>query len=338
MASVTITDVAHRAGVSMKTVSRVMNAEPHVREQVREKVLRAVRELSYRPKVSARSLAGARSYQLGFLLHQLSPYGMHAALGALRACRAAGYHLIVETIDLQALELPSDMEAMTNSLSVDGMILLAPVCDNGVVLNALATAAIPVARIAPATQRPTAAQIEVQDEAAARTITDHLLDLGHRRVGLVQGPVGHAASSRRLAGFSKALAARGLEPEPELMQQGLFTFESGRQAAERLLRLKSPPTAVFASNDLMALGVMAKAQELGLSIPRDLSVAGFDDIASASMVWPGLTTMRQPMADMAAAAAEAIIAVAGKEPPAQIARPAFACELVVRGSTAPPRA
>ena len=338
MASVTITDVAHRAGVSMKTVSRVLNAEPHVREQVREKVLRAARELRYRPKVSARSLAGARSYQLGFLLHQVSPYAMHAALGALRACRAAGYHLIVETIDLQALELPSDMEALVNGLSVDGMILLAPVCDNAIVLDALDGAAIPTVRIAPATQRPHGVQIEVQDEAAARTITDHLLDLGHRRIGLVQGPHGHAASSRRLSGFKKALATRGLEAAPELVQQGLFTFESGREAAANLLALKSPPTAVFATNDLMALGVMAKAQELGLGIPADLSIAGFDDIASASMVWPGLTTMRQPMADMADAAAETIIAATGKDPPPPEVRPAFACELVVRGSTAPPRA
>ena len=337
MASVTITDVARQAGVSMKTVSRVMNAEPHVREQVREKVLRAARELRYRPKVSARSLAGARSYQLGFLLHQVSPYAMHAALGALRACRAAGYHLIVETIDLQALELVSDMDALVNSLSVDGMILLAPVCDNAIVLDALEAAAIPAVRIAPATRRPQTAQIDVQDEAAARTITDHLLDLGHRRIAMVQGPAGHAASRSRLEGFRKALAARGLEAQPELLPQGLFTFESGRDAAVGLLALRSPPTAVFAANDLTALGVMAKAQELGLSIPGDLSVAGFDDIASASMVWPGLTTMRQPMADMAAAAAETVITAAGKDPARQNVRPPFACELVVRGSTAPPR-
>ena len=338
MTSVTITDVAHRAGVSMKTVSRVLNAEPHVREQVREKVLRAARELRYRPKVSARSLAGARSYQLGFMLYQVSPYAMHAALGALKACRAAGYHLIVESIDLQAEELDSDMEALVNGLSVDGLILLAPVCDNPIVLDALESAAVPVVRIAPATQRPYGGRIEVEDEAAALAITEHLLDLGHRRIGLVQGPRGHGASSRRLAGFRKALAARGLEADPELIRQGLFTFESGREAAGALLALRSPPTAVFATNDLMALGVMAKALELGLGIPRDLSVAGFDDIASASMVWPGLTTMRQPMAEMAVAAAEAIIAATGKDPPPQAARPPFACELVVRGSTAPPRA
>ena len=332
MASVTITDVARRAGVSMKTVSRVLNAEPHVREEVRDRVLGVARELRYRPKVSARSLAGARSYQVGFLLHQVSPYAMHAQLGALRACRAAGRHLVVETIDLAALDLTSDMEALVNGLQVDGIILLAPVCDNAIVLNALDAAEVPYVRIAPATARPHSACVEVEDEAAARTITDHLLGLGHRRIGLVQGAPGHAASARRLVGFRKALAARGLEAEPALIQDGLFNYDSGWEAGGRLLALANPPTAVFAANDLTALGVMAKAQSLGLRIPDDLSVVGFDDIAAAGMVWPGLTTMRQPMADMAAMAAAMIISGLGERPP-----PRFACELVVRGSTAPPR-
>ena len=336
MASVTITDVARRAGVSMKTVSRVMNAEPHVRDQVRERVIRAARELSYRPKVSARSLAGARSYQLGVLFQQVSPYAMHAALGALGTCRAAGYHLVMETISLDSPDLRSDLDAMANSLSVDGMILMAPICDNTVVLGALEDAGFPVVRVAPEVHWPGSLQIEVQDEAAARTMTEHLLDLGHRRIAMIQGPAGHAASALRLSGFKTALAERGVELDAELVQPGLFNVESGRVAAERLLKLKSPPTAIFAGNDVMALGAMAKAQEMGFKVPQDLSVVGFDDIASASMVWPGLTTMRQPMADMGAAAAEAIIALAAKSEIAP--RSAFACELVIRESTAPPRA
>src|SRR3569833_4234583 len=137
MASVTITDVARRAGVPMKTVSRVMTAEPHVREPVREKVLAAARELNYRPKVSARSLAGARSYQIGFLLSYVSPYAMHAQLGALTACGEHGFHLVLDTIDLGAPDLASDMERLANGLTVDGMILLPPLCDHPVVLDAL---------------------------------------------------------------------------------------------------------------------------------------------------------------------------------------------------------
>ncbi|HEY5410275.1 MAG TPA: LacI family DNA-binding transcriptional regulator, partial [Caulobacteraceae bacterium] len=233
MATVTITDVARRAGVSMKTVSRVLNAEPHVREEVRDRVLGVARELRYRPKVSARSLAGARSYQLGFLLHQVSPYAMHAQLGALRACRASGRHLVVETIDLTALDLPADMEELVGGLQVDGIVLLAPVCDNEIVLNALDAADMPYVRVAPATDRARSACVEVEDEAAARTITDHLLDLGHRRIGLIQGPPNHAASARRLSGFRKAMAARGVELPPELIQAGVFSYDSGWEAGGR---------------------------------------------------------------------------------------------------------
>ena len=338
MSSVTITDVARLAGVSMKTVSRVLNAEPHVREAVREKVLRIAGELRYRPKVSARSLAGARSYQVGFVLSSVSPYAIQAQLGALRACHERGFHLVVEPIDLASADLASDMQALTNGLAMDGIILLPPVCDSPVVLDALDGAGIPYVRIAPATARHQGASIEVEDEGAARIITEHLLDLGHRRIGMIKGPPGHAASARRLAGFQKALAARGIEPDPRLLQEGAFLYKSGLEAAERLLTLPEPPTAIFASNDEMALGVIAKAQSQGLSIPRDLSVAGFDDIASASMIWPGLTTMRQPMADMAAAAAEIIISGAGRSARDSPDVPRrFDCELVVRGSTAPPR-
>jgi len=337
MASVTITDVARRAGVSMKTVSRVMNAEPHVREEVREKVLRVARELRYRPKVSARSLAGSRSYQVGFVLSYPSPYFMYAQLGALRACHERGFHLVVEPVDPASPELASEMETLTNGVAVDGIILLPTVCDNVVVLDALDAASIPYVRVAPATARSRGATIEVDDEGAAETVTNHLLDLGHRRIGLVQGPAGHIASVRRLEGFRKALAVRGLEPEPELLQAGDFIYRSGRAAAERLLALARLPTAIFATNDEMALAVMATAQSKGLSIPGDLSVAGFDDIASAGMLWPGLTTMRQPMGDMGAAAAEIIISGAGKAAAGPPEPRRFDCELVVRGSTAPPR-
>jgi LacI family transcriptional regulator len=345
VASVTITDVAKKAGVSMKTVSRVLNAEPHVREELKARVLAAAKDLRYRPKVSARSLAGARSYVVGFLLTadylnaQPFPYLVQGQLGALSACRAAGYHLLVEAVDLSAKDILGEIEALTNALTVDGLILTPPLCDHARLLDALDRESVAYVRIAPATRPNRSARVDVDDRGAARIITRHLLDLGHRRIGFVEGPAGHSASGRRLQGFRDAMAERGATVDETLLRPGRFTFSSGYDAAAELLALKAPPSAIFASNDLMAFGVMARAHELGLRVPEALSVAGFDDAAAAAMSWPPLTTMRQPVERMTALAVELIIAGSAKAAQARPGAPApLACELVVRASTAPPGA
>lgn len=333
----TITDVARRAGVSMKTVSRVLNAEPHVRDEVRQKVLSAAEELRYRPNMSARSLAGARSYVIGFLLSVFSPYMVQAQLGALKACRERGYHLLTETVDL-ASDVDLEIDQLSRAVSVDGVILLPPLVDSARLLDALDKAGVPYVRISPASDHGRGLYVEVDDEAAGRVMTEHLLGLGHRRIGFICGADGHGASAKRLKGYRDAMEQAGVPVEPGLIQPGAFTYETGLQAARTLLALEQRPTAVFASNDLMACAVLARAHELGLHLPDDLSVAGFDDIPSASMVWPTLTTMRQPVVDMAAAATELIIGRGGPGAAADEPRAAFSCELIVRGSTAPPRA
>jgi LacI family transcriptional regulator len=341
VASVTITDVAKAAGVSMKTVSRVLNAEPHVSDELRERVLAAAKELRYRPKVSARSLAGARSYVVAFLLtseylqQAAVPYILQAQLGALAACRTAGYHLLIETLDLSG-DLEQEIEALSGALAVDGLILLPPLCDNRPVLDQLDRAEIGYVRIAPATDAQRSAYVEADDREAAAEMTRHLLGLGHRRIGFITGPDGHSASVRRLEGFRAAMAEAGAQVDESLIRPGRFTFDSGYEAAGELLSAAEPPTAVFASNDLMAFGTMARAQELGHRIPDTLSVAGFDDTPTASMVWPGLTTMRQPIAQMTGIATELIIARAAKAGADDSRRAPLTCELVVRGSTAPP--
>jgi LacI family transcriptional regulator len=340
VASVTIIDVARRAGVSMKTVSRVMNAEPHVRPELRERVLAAASELRYRPKLSARSLAGARAYVVGVLLASDYLHGppyaylLQAQLGALSACRTAGYHLLIEAVDLSAKDFGAEIEALANALTVDGLILMPPLCDDPRLLDALDREQIAYVRIAPATRPARSARVDVDDRRAARTMTEHLLELGHRRIGFVGGPAGHSASVRRLQGFREAMAEAGATVDESLLKPGLFTFRSGQQAADVLLAAARPPTAIFASNDLMAFGVIARAHELGLRLPEALSVAGFDDTPAAAMTWPALTTMRQPVDRMTALAVEIIIARTSR---LQTPRPRpLECELVVRGSTAPP--
>ena len=338
MPSITITEVAQLAGVSIKTVSRVLNAEPHVREEVRQRVFKAAGELNYRPQVSARSLAGARSYIVGFLMTVPSPYAAGAQGGALDACRRLGRHLLVESLDLEAPDLATEVDALASTLPVEGVILLAPACDSEVVMDALDRQGVPYVRIAPAKMPERSFSVEVDDEQAAYVMTRLLLELGHRRIGFIRGLEDHSASTRRLQGFRRGLAELGLEAREPLVQPGQFIFASGQEAATRLLASPEPPTAIFASNDLMAFGVMSKARELGYRIPDDLSVSGFDDIPLAGMIWPGLTTMAQPLAEMAFAAAEAVIAGAARAPLApSSSHPLFKCRLVVRGSTAPPR-
>ena len=335
MTSATINDVAREAGVSIKTVSRVLNAEPHVRDELRQKVLKAVQELHYRPNVSARSLAGGRSYVVGYLLAGMNAYQVLAQLGALRACRERSYHLLVESVDLQS-DIGAELEQMAQAVGVDGVLLLPSLCDNAQVLDGLDRLGVPYVRVSPANDQARSPCVEVDDEAAARVMTEHLLGLGHRRIGFVRGREGHSSSARRLAGYREAMRRGGADLDPALIQDGDFTYESGRAAASALLALEAPPTAIFAANDLMACGVLARAQELGLQLPASLSVAGVDDIPEAAMVWPALTTMRQPIADMAAAATAMIIARAGRSKDTPAEPGMFRCELVVRGSTAPP--
>lgn len=335
MAAVTITDVARRAGVSMKTVSRVLNSEPHVRDEVRQKVLAASQELSYRPNVSARSLAGARSYVIGHLLSGLSPYVVMAQLGALKACRERGYHLLVEAIDLDS-DVRAEIEQLTQAVRMDGVLLLPPLCDNEAIMEGLDRRGVPYVRISPARDHGRSPYVEVDDEDAARIMTEHLLGLGHRRIGFICGPDGHASSERRIKGFRETMARAGATVDEALVQPGDFTPRSGRAAATQMLAMDEPPTAVFASNDLMACGVLGRAHELGLQLPGRLSVAGVDDIASATMVWPTLTTMRQPIAEMAAAATAMIIGRAARDSGPHIPHAAFRCDLVVRESTASP--
>ena len=336
--SVTITEVAERAGVSMKTVSRVLNAEPHVRAEVRERVLQAVRELRYRPKAAARSLAGSRSYVIGYLLGDPSiAYTAQAQVGALVACRRAGYHLLVEALDPASPDVAAELEPLFRTVGVDGVLLTPPHGDNRAILEALDAAGVRYARLSPSLEPERSLKVDADDRRAARAMTEHLIGLGHRRIAFIAGHRQHAASRLRLEGYREALAATGIAALPELLAEGDFTFASGYGAAGRLLELDAPPTAIFASNDDMAAAVLAVAHERGLGVPEDLSIAGFDDAPTAGMVWPRLTTVRQPIADMAAAAAEMLIASAAK---AGAAEPSPArllhCELVIRGSTAPP--
>lgn len=326
----TITDVARHAGVSMKTVSRVLNDEPNVQPLMRDRVMAAVRALNYRPNLYARSLARSRSSLIGLLYYASSAsFVAGVQLGATARCRELGYHLVVEALEDAAGA--RQLEHMIATLRPDGVILVPPVCDDEAVLAMLREAAMPAVRMSPGQEAPALGSVSMDDERAAAEMTAYLGGLGHRRIGFIEGAPSQAAAGRRLAGYRAAVAVHGLAADPALVVSGDFTFGGGIQGCARLLALRERPTAIFAANDEMALGAVSMAQRQGLQIPGDLSIAGFDDAPLASSVWPPLTTVRQPVAEMAVAAVDLL---AQREACAVRVLPHV---LVPRGSTAAPR-
>lgn len=336
MSNYTITDVALRAGVSIKTVSRVLNHEPNVKADTRDRVTSAVAALGYRPNVSARSLAGSRAYLLGLVVDNPSiDYVSALQMGAVRRCRAAGLHLIVEPLDAADGPPAAALAALVGAVRVDGLILTPPVCDDLDALAVLEAAGVPYVRLSPDREVDRGPRVGMDDERAAFEMTRRLLQLGHRRIGFVRGHPEHGAAHKRHQGFARALVEAGLPAEPDLAPQGWFSFRSGLECGEALLAQADPPTAVFAGNDDMALGVLAAANRRGLHSPADLSVAGFDDTAMSRAVWPQLSTVRQPVEEMAAAAADLLITGAARAPVPPAGR-VLDFEVLLRGTTGPP--
>lgn len=335
-AKVTIHDVARMSGVSIKTVSRVLNREPNVKADTRDRVQEAVAALNYRPNISARSLAGSKAYLIGVFFDNPSPaYVTDVQLGAIGRCRTEGYHLIVEPLDSEG-DVEEQVAPMLATLRMDGVILTPPVCDDARVLAVLDAEGVPYVRLSPDRDLDRSAYVRMDDMAAAYDMTAHLIKLGHKDIAFIKGHPDHGAAHLRYDGYAKAMADHGLAVREDRVAQGWFSFRSGFEAAETLLAGDDRPTAIFASNDDMALGVMAVANRLRLNVPETLSVAGFDDTPGAKVVWPQLTTVRQPIQAMAAAAADLLLSgdLKGEDGPAPPSR-LLDFELVVRESTGP---
>lgn len=289
----TIIDVAERAGVSMKTVSRVINNEPTVREKTRDRVLSAVEALGYQRNVFARGLRADRSLVLGLLYE--NPQGDYPAdvlHGALAYCRLRGYHLVVEV--LRGKNMGDQTTRFLSQTRLDGVFMTPPVCDNPFVLKACNSFGMPYIRISPRKPKKGERYIAIDDFAAAKDVTEYLLQLGHRRIALIKGLPGHAATILRLAGYKEALRNANVEFDSDLIIDGDFHFQSGVDGARKLLALKQRPTAIFAGNDETAAGVLAYAHEEGVGVPEELSVCGFDGGTVSKVVWPRLTTVLQP--------------------------------------------
>ena len=293
-----IQEVAEAAGVSLKTVSRVLNKEPNVRPETRERVEAAVRELNYRPSSSARSLAGQRSFVIALLYDNPSKnYLMEILLGVLDACEENGYHMVLLPMPKEAEKFAEAVDALIAHSRPDGLILTPPITDNAVLLERIRALALPFASVSPK-DASHAIGVIVDERRAAFDIVTHLVHLGHRRIAHVRGHPDHGAAEWRWRGYLEAMAAGGVAVDPLLVVEGAFSYDSGVAAANKLLALAEPPTAIFAANDDMAAGAIRAAFERGLSVPRDVSICGFDDSPMSSQIFPSLTTVRQPGRDM----------------------------------------
>lgn len=330
----TIRDVARLAGVSIKTVSRVINDQQYVSTEKKARILEVMAETGFQPSHAARALAGHRSHQIALICDNPNPWYIYEIqLGVRERCARDKIRMIAQPYDRASPTLLEDITALIDQASPDGLVLAPPACDDQRVLDELKRRGIPFARLQPGLRVEEGPSASIDNDGAAFDMTSHLLTLGHRRIGFIVGDRSYAASGQRLAGHIRALGAAGVELDMALIRQGQFDFASGEAAADALLSMDAPPTAIFASSDDMAAGVLAAAHRRGIRVPDTLTVVGFDDGPTARLVWPALTTVRQPVRALADAATDLLLS-----PPAAGAaqQRRLPHELVLRGSSAPP--
>jgi len=332
----TIIDIAREAGVSPKTVSRVLNDEPHVKQSVRDKVKEVAAALNYHPNFAARGLITRKNYLVGLTYERPGPsYVVELQRGALERLEGEPYRLIVLPFH-DATERAEGLGNLLQSASLDGVVLAPPSCDLPELLDTLDRAGILYARIAPHRAKERGIVADMDDIGAARDVARHVLELGHRKIGIILGDRTHHASEARLEGYRLALEEVGLTLDRVAIEQGDFTYPSGEAAAQRLLAHGNRPTAILAQNDDMAAATLMVARDLGIAVPQELSIAGFDDSEVSRLAWPRLTTVRQPVFEMSQDAADKLLRrlEGGEVGPATV----HEHTLLVRQSTAPPPA
>ena len=346
MQRATIKDVAKRANVSLKTVSRVINNEAAVLERTRSKVQRAIEQLDYQPDMSARSLRSAQSFALGVVYDNPNPYYIISVQnGVLSVCRDAGFGLQIHPCDSSSPKLAEELIDLVRRSRLAGLVLAPPMSERMELVNFLAENGVKFVRILSAAEDPNDGYpcVYVDDRDAAYDITEHLIQLGHQRIGFLWGGESHRSSPERFKGYESALKDYGIALNNKLIVHGDYSFDDGFRGARKLLALKDRPTAIFGSNDEIAAGVLAAAKSSGLDVPYDLSIAGFEDSPFSKQSWPALTTAKQATEEIARQAALRLMAELGRDIPGMTIdgsseNKGFSPELVIRGSTAPARA
>jgi len=319
----TIKDVAARANVSFKTVARVLNGEPHVRPELIKRVREAVDEIGYRPTDAARSLASRKSNVIAVPILPITfSYTSRMLISLTQECRKRRHYLLPEVFESRENVLDWTAKMPVEPLAV---ILFPPFSDDMELIEKLEQQKVPIVRIAQ-TVPGYGISVPVSDYAVTLELMQHLLGLGHRRIGIIAPSLMVNATEERVQAYMDALADAGIPFDDSLFIRGNFVFEVAVDAARKLLALNNPPTAIFATSDDMAMAVLAVARELEIRVPEDLAIAGFDDNSEASKVFPALTTIHQPIEEIARVAVQAAI----EGHPIALD---FHHKLIVRGST-----
>ena len=340
----TIDDVARLAGVSIKTVSRVVNREANVRETTREKVEKAIAELKYRPNPSAQNLASRRAHLIVLVYDDVSAYEVPSSgyvirlqQGAQKTCRKAGFELLINPVNYRKTHVGGELRDVIERFRPAGIIIAPPLSNMPTIVRAVKETGTPCVRLAHGGGNGSEYSIVTNDREFSAEMTRYLASLGHQRIAFIKGDTVAKAVGNRFYGYRDGLEQAGIPYREELVAQGDNSLGSGEACAAELLQREERPTAIFCANDDMAAGVLRVANRLGIRVPEELSIAGCDDISLCRQLYPALTTIRQPLDTMAEAASQALIDGArGKPREAQLeVVPAI---LKIRESTAPPAA
>jgi len=335
----TINDVAKLSGVSIKTVSRVMNNEPSVRQLTREKVQTAVKELNYQPNLAARNLAGTKSFTIAYVYDNPNAYYIiDMQEGILSACRQQGFELLINPCDSQQENITEDIINTIKHARVAGLVLTPPFSERPEFVKRITELDIKVVRIMSGDVAPDELSpcVMVNDRDAAQTITQHLIDLGHKKIAFIAGGAEHMSTIERYKGYRRALKANEIEFNKNLVIEGEYSFESGVNGAKKLMAEEvsqnNLPTAIFSCNDEIAAGALFAARLMNIKIPEQLSIAGFENSPFSRQTWPKLTTANQPNKQIAHDAASLLISQIRKHK-GKIETSQYVPQLVVRDST-----
>jgi len=333
----TINDIARLANVSKKTVSRVINDSPFVREETREKISAIITELGFAPDPQARGLAFRRSFLIGMIYDNPTPqYVVNMQQGILDAMKGTSFELVIRPCNRQDPNFLQDMRAFIERQKLFGVVLPPSVSEDERLIEVLDEIDCPYVRIASIALDEPQSMVVTHDNIGGMEAARHLVKLGHSRIAHISGPSLFRSAHERRRGFAAGLAEAGLKLPRDYDREAAYTFETGAENAAALLALKPRPTAIFCGNDEMAAGVYKAARDAGLSIPGDISVIGFDDSAMASRLYPLLTSVRLPIHDMGQMAAAKLITTTSERRTHTNEKTEVVPTLVVRESTGVP--